>query len=66
MSTLEPELNGYNQITSKSYTIQPQVGDLYIFPSQLLHRVGKNITFRDRYCISFDIFLRGNLNGTVV
>jgi len=61
MPTLEPDVTHFNQITMKSWRIRPETGTLLIFPSQLIHNVEKNLTADFRYCIGFDIFIRGSI-----
>jgi len=40
-------------------TIDVKEGDIYLFPSHLMHKVNKNLSDDDRYCISFDCFVKG-------
>ena len=61
VSTYQPDLEFCNHINNAIANIKPVNGTLLIFPSQLLHRVEKNMSKNDRYCISFDVFIRGNL-----
>jgi uncharacterized protein (TIGR02466 family) len=65
-TTLQPDLSEFVPCTSNWHTHYPEVGDLLIFPSHLMHSVTPNNTNRDRYCISFDIFYRGNISGIVI
>lgn len=38
----------------ESWGVQPKTGDLYLFPSGLMHMVEPNLTQKDRYSISFN------------
>ena len=38
----------------ESVSVQPRTGDLFLFPSGLMHMVEPNITDKDRYSISFN------------
>jgi uncharacterized protein (TIGR02466 family) len=59
MPTLEPDCDGYNLFTGKSWRWRPETGKIIAFPSQLIHNVEKNLSGRTRYCIGFDVFPRG-------
>jgi len=48
---------GYN---ANSYFIQPEEGDLIIFPSYLLHQALINVHMYDRISIASNVVLRGN------
>tara|TARA_B100002019_G_scaffold274531_1_gene271594 strand:+ start:352 stop:954 length:603 start_codon:yes stop_codon:yes gene_type:complete len=61
MSTFQPDIETQNQINTRVASIQPLNGTLLIFPSQVLHRVEKNNTRNDRYCIAFDAFVENQL-----
>ena len=39
--------------------INVKEGDIYLFPSHLMHKVNKNLSNNDRYCLSFDYFVKG-------
>lgn len=58
---LEPDVSSYNDFTTRTWRFTPGSGTLIIFPSQLLHHVEKNQSDSDRYCIGFDIFIRGSM-----
>mgnify|MGYP001166271373 FL=1 len=38
----------------ESWAVRPRTGDLYLFPSGLMHMVEPNLTEKDRYSISFN------------
>ena len=38
----------------ESWPVQPKTGDLYLFPSGLMHMVEPNLSQKDRYSISFN------------
>lgn len=61
--TLSPNIIEYNTFNSKDWFICPHEKMLLIFPSHLSHSVSENNTMYDRYCLSFNIFLKGS-HGT--
>jgi uncharacterized protein (TIGR02466 family) len=38
--------------------LKPKNKDLLLFPSHLLHSVGKNENFEERHCLAFNVFIR--------
>tara|TARA_B100000902_G_scaffold82384_1_gene86963 strand:- start:3966 stop:4640 length:675 start_codon:yes stop_codon:yes gene_type:complete len=45
----------------ESMPIAPKTGDLYLFPSGLMHMVEPNLTDKDRYSISFNFDVSGGV-----
>lgn len=63
LSTLTSKIV-YNKYNSSSWTYSPTNGDLYIWPSNLIHLV-PNTNFNGvRRSISFDVNVKGLKNGT--
>tara|TARA_B100002019_G_scaffold273438_1_gene269545 strand:- start:1837 stop:2454 length:618 start_codon:yes stop_codon:yes gene_type:complete len=58
LPTIDPDCFE-NEFTRRQWRYTPSTGSLLIFPSQLLHDVLPNESSIDRYCIAFDIFIRG-------
>jgi len=50
-----------NIFNSKKWWMKPRNGNLYIFPSWLLHSVGENKTQDDRYSLAFNVHLKGKI-----
>lgn len=61
MPTLSPDVTMFNKFTMQSWRHHPTNGGLLIFPSQVIHNVERNRTKNVRYCIAFDVFIRGTL-----
>jgi uncharacterized protein (TIGR02466 family) len=61
--TVKPDfkIGSENQFNKEIYTIQPNIGDLLIFPSHLEHTVPKSKTDFDRYSLAFNCFARGEI-----
>lgn len=62
ISTLQPDClpTGWNTTTWK---FLPTKGTLFVFPSQLMHSVSKNESDKERYCIGFDVMVRGTFGS---
>ena len=57
--TLTPDVTHYNQFTQQNWRLKPEKGMLVAFPSQVIHEVEANRSVIDRYCVAFDVFIRG-------
>jgi uncharacterized protein (TIGR02466 family) len=66
-NTLPPMFDfSYSKETTfntKSMNIIPKNGDLILFPSHLLHSVDHNKSEKDRYCLAFNVFIKGTLGN---
>tara|TARA_B100001250_G_scaffold47796_1_gene37401 strand:+ start:642 stop:1247 length:606 start_codon:yes stop_codon:yes gene_type:complete len=60
-SSMDPvdEVEEFSLINSNEYAITPREGDLFLFPSQLVHKSYPNESDDDRICISFNYTLHG-------
>jgi len=58
---LEPDTLGFVNATAKHHRFQPEPGSLFVFPSQLMHKADQNQSENCRYCIAFDVFIRGTI-----
>ena len=61
LPTLEPDTHTLTEWTSRHWYFTPVPGSLLIFPSQLKHSVEVNESDDTRYCIGFDVFVRGTM-----
>ena len=52
-----------NIFNCDSFGFEVERGDIFIFPSQTLHSVEKNLSNMDRYMIAFNYFLEGTIGG---
>ena len=50
-----------NVFNSKEWTLRPNKGNIYIFPSNLAHKVTISKSENLRYCLAFNIFPKGTL-----
>tara|TARA_Y100001963_G_scaffold81922_1_gene113647 strand:- start:188 stop:793 length:606 start_codon:yes stop_codon:yes gene_type:complete len=60
-SSMDPvdEVEDFNIMNSHEYVITPREGDLFLFPSHLVHKSYPNESDDDRICISFNYTLHG-------
>ena len=60
-SSMDPvdEVEEFSLINSNEYAITPREGDLFLFPSQLVHKSYPNESDDDRMCIAFNYTLHG-------
>jgi uncharacterized protein (TIGR02466 family) len=58
----------WNVFNATQWQLSPKTGDLYIFPSGLLHATTQCTSDLKRYCLAFNVFLKGeltNVNSTL-
>lgn len=59
--TLKFQYHDMNIFNANEWSITPQNGTLVLFPSHLVHRINPNLNSKDRYCIAFNVFVKGTL-----
>jgi uncharacterized protein (TIGR02466 family) len=62
-STFDIPFENKNIFTEGRFTITPKNGDLLLFPSHLLHLVSQNLNEKERYCLAFNVFIKGTLGN---
>ena len=55
------DYTNFNYYNSETWSVNPQIGDVYLFPSRLSHSIGENKSAKDRYSIAFDYWVRGTI-----
>jgi hypothetical protein len=58
---ISPEYNEWNVFNCESSSFIPQNNDIFLFPSNLDHEVSQCNSSDDRYCLAFNVFLKGTL-----
>lgn len=58
------KFNSHNEFNSKEWWFTPREGELFLFPSHLEHVVDPSESDRDRICIAFNVWMKGNLELT--
>jgi uncharacterized protein (TIGR02466 family) len=61
--TLEYDIDESNLYNSKSWSVTPKVGDMLVFPSSVEHMVTEYQGNTPRITLSFNTFLRGQINS---
>lgn len=56
---ITPEYSEYNYINSTEMNFKVETGKLFIFPSNLMHKIKKNKTNKNRYSLAFNLFCKG-------
>lgn len=59
--TLKFRYHGTNFFNAIEWGITPANGTVVLFPSHLAHRIAPNYNSNDRYCIAFNVFIKGIL-----
>jgi ectoine hydroxylase-related dioxygenase (phytanoyl-CoA dioxygenase family) len=57
--TIDLDVVDYNIYNCQSWSITPKNNDIILFPSMLEHSSEPNRTDIPRYCIAFNVFVRG-------
>jgi uncharacterized protein (TIGR02466 family) len=60
-STLEPKFNEFNPFNTEWCDFIPKNNDIFIFSSNLDHEVTVSNSTNERYCLAFNIFMKGSL-----
>lgn len=58
---IQPRIKDYNLFNCNSWRIKPETGTLILFPSSLKHSTTVMSSNNKRYCIAFNIFLKGDV-----
>jgi len=62
-NTFSFQQEALNQFNSQLAAFVPQVGDLFIFPSCVKHRVGVNLDEYDRLTLAFNCLIKGSVQS---
>jgi len=60
-STINLEYDDYNILNCDKWTINVEKGLLLLFPSNALHSTEKCVSNEKRYCLAFNVFIKGKL-----
>jgi len=53
----------YNVHNSETYFFTPTNGMILLWPSQIEHRINQNLSDQDRYSVTFNFFVRGEMGS---
>ena len=62
-STLKLEYDSYNILNCNQWTISIEEGLIVLFPSNTLHSTEKCYSDQKRYCLAFNVFVKGKLGN---
>lgn len=60
---LDLDMTAFNIYNCKSWGYQPKTNDVCLFPSVVSHSVDPNESDEDRWCLAFNVFVRGNIGS---
>lgn len=63
-STLNIPFGDRNVYNSEAWSFTPKANQIFIFPSHIAHSVTKCLSHKERYCIAFNVFPRGQLTSS--
>ena len=64
-TNVEPAFSEYNHMTSGEYKVPSEDGRILLFPAHVKHGVSKNNTDKERYCLAFNLHIKGTLGGKI-
>tara|TARA_B100000029_G_scaffold97951_1_gene88203 strand:- start:1005 stop:1634 length:630 start_codon:yes stop_codon:yes gene_type:complete len=60
-NSIRPALKELTVFNADNWAFEVNRGDLFLFPSHLMHQVENNMSGKDRYMIAFNYFLEGDI-----
>lgn len=60
---LDLDMDSFNIYNCKQFGHKPKTNDICLFPSVVMHSVGQNESDEERWCLPFNVFVRGNIGG---
>lgn len=60
---LDLDVDSYNIYNCKSWGHRPKTNDICLFPSVVTHSVDPNESDEERWCLAFNVFVRGNIGS---
>lgn len=60
---LDLNMDSTNIYNCKHFGHRPETNDICLFPSFVMHSVGLNESDEERWCLPFNVFIRGNIEG---
>ncbi len=58
---LDLDMDAFNIYNCKSWGYTPKTNDVCLFPSVVTHSVDPNESSEDRWCLAFNVFVRGDI-----
>lgn len=60
---LDLDVDAYNIYNCKSWGHRPKTNDICLFPSVVMHSVDPNESDEERWCLAFNVFVRGSIGA---
>ena len=61
--SLDLDMDFFNLYNCKSWAYKPKTNDICLFPSVVMHAADPNESDEERWCLAFNVFVRGNIGG---
>jgi uncharacterized protein (TIGR02466 family) len=61
--SLDLDTDSANIYNCKHFGHRPKVNEICLFPSVIMHSAGVNASDQERWCLPFNVFVRGNFGG---
>jgi hypothetical protein len=60
---LDLDMDSFNIYNCKSWGYKPKTNDICLFPSAVMHAADPNESDEERWCLAFNVFVRGNIGS---
>lgn len=60
---LDLDMDSFNIYNCKTWAYRPKTNDICLFPSVVMHSADFNRSDEERWCLAFNVFVRGNIGG---
>lgn len=61
--TIDLEMDSFNIYNCENWSYTPTTNDICLFPSLVNHSANPNESGEDRWCLAFNVFVRGNIGS---
>jgi uncharacterized protein (TIGR02466 family) len=61
--SLDLDMDRFNLYNCKSWSYRPKTNDICLFPSVVMHASEPNASDQERWCLAFNVFVRGNIGA---
>ena len=60
---LDLDVDSFNLYNCKSWSYKPKTNDICLFPSVVMHSADPNDSDEERWCLAFNVFVRGDIGS---
>jgi uncharacterized protein (TIGR02466 family) len=61
--SLDLDMDAFNIYNCKTWAYRPKTNDICLFPSVVMHSADFNGSDEERWCLAFNVFVRGDIGG---